>query len=737
MQTLLIISPLTTFATAIEAALGVADFRVIAKPNTASAASLFARRAFDAVVVDIEVNGSKATRVVDEIRQLDPHVPIIIFAGETRKEWEEEAYLLGVSHVLDKPVRGPLLRHLLVRALKDADHSRSAQRVSADGPMATSSHATHVLARHTESTWGYGPVSGPSAPGNSFDAMRRLGAILAENLDVDAILRKSLASLREVAGVNRAVIFLRKHRDFVTDESASVTGQLLVPAHWVGHESSVLRHFALSLTRGLGLELIQHGRVIRSDGPEAHAQREIAREFSILSGRVAIPIGNREQLVGALVLDDRLSGAPFRDDELHQIFLWLEDLGQAITHCWRHEQVAASEALFDEILQGLTAGCIVIGANHGVLRANRAAIHMVKGAGHHYLDFGDLPQEIGSLIFSMIQHGRKVESFKWLPPETPGRVCWVSVSPFQINRSEGNGSAPHTARAALVTLEDITERENAARLESDASRAKLLRQMAEHMAHEVGNALTPISTHQQLLHDRGDDAEFRAEMSLDLAVSVRRIARITQQMNLLAREWDTRSAESVPLDATLRAAFEDGSAHYLAANRDAVAAGKIPNPKYQFTAKDPRIAASGDAKSLRHAFSEIFLNALQAKPDQTTIHVRAIPVKGSLGEVRLEFEDGGPGFTKETAARATEPFYSTRTVGMGLGLAVARRVIEGHGGVLECVADHGKGLVRATLPLSLLPTPELPGDRSGLSVPERIIKPSLATAPSATRTARS
>ena len=70
--------------------------------------------------------------------------------------------------------------------------------------------------------------------------------------------------------------------------------------------------------------------------------------------------------------------------------------------------------------------------------------------------------------------------------------------------------------------------------------------------------------------------------------------------------------------------------------------------------------------------------------------------------VRIEVRDSGSGFTPETAQRAAEPFFSTRNVGLGLGLAVTRKIIEIHRGKIE-FAPKGtdkSSTVRISLPLA-------------------------------------
>jgi nitrogen fixation/metabolism regulation signal transduction histidine kinase len=66
--------------------------------------------------------------------------------------------------------------------------------------------------------------------------------------------------------------------------------------------------------------------------------------------------------------------------------------------------------------------------------------------------------------------------------------------------------------------------------------------------------------------------------------------------------------------------------------------------------------------------------------------------------VRIEVQDNGSGFSPETARRAPEPFFTTRTTGLGLGLTVSQKIIENHHGKLE-ILPSAPGIVRITLPL--------------------------------------
>jgi signal transduction histidine kinase len=107
--------------------------------------------------------------------------------------------------------------------------------------------------------------------------------------------------------------------------------------------------------------------------------------------------------------------------------------------------------------------------------------------------------------------------------------------------------------------------------------------------------------------------------------------------------------------------------------------------------------------ALKYALTEVILNGLQANSADPKIGVRLRVELGGDGlrGLLIEVQDNGTGFTPETAQRASTPFFTTRNVGLGLGLAVARTIVELHGGKLEIILpkSNQSGVVRISFPL--------------------------------------
>ena len=134
------------------------------------------------------------------------------------------------------------------------------------------------------------------------------------------------------------------------------------------------------------------------------------------------------------------------------------------------------------------------------------------------------------------------------------------------------------------------------------------------------------------------------------------------------------------------------------AYQDAAQQQPMEGARLKFENNGQPIVVSGDRAALKHALSEILLNALQANPKSPEIGVKLQSVGGGNNSaVTIEVQDNGVGFTAEAARKIPSPFYTTRNVGLGLGLAVSQKIIETHHGKLEIVPSPS-GLVRVSLP---------------------------------------
>jgi signal transduction histidine kinase len=623
-----------------------------------------------ACILDTDLLGVESVWIIERLRRRDARTPIIAYTESVQSDWEEEAFLRGVSHVLTKPVRQRLLNSILERLANTATATARPPRPAA--PIETS------LMRSNNSA----AVGQPMISGQTLDVLRDFSSILTHSLDAEAMLKQFLQFLREILSVNRAAIFLNRPCGPQSSSAHPSDPRRLHSAAAIGLSAGLLENFELSFDSGIGAQVSRFGRILRRDAEDARQDVEIQREFELLGGQVAVPIPDRDSIVGVAVFDGRFTGEPLVNAELELIFHLLEQVGLGLRNIWLHDQLADNHEMMTDVLRELSSACVVVGRDLRVLHANKSARRHFgrKNERTGGLEFSDIPQALGAKIYQVLKTGAALEPFRFEPENAPGTIYSVTIVPFQ----RGNAALP---TSALLTADDLTQTERLRQLELEAANLRLVHTMADRLAHEIGNALVPISTHHQLLGEKFKDPEFRESLDHALGEGVKRVTRLINQMRFLARDGFVEQ-EAFAVQKLIEDAYQE-----------AIRQQPTQTALLKMESGGKPFIISGNRPALKHAFSEILLNALQASPKGGQVGVK-LQAAGENGgrSLTIEVQDTGTGFSIEAARKIPAPFYTTRNVGLGLGLAVTQKIIEGHHGKLEIVPSPS-GIVRVSLPV--------------------------------------
>ena len=94
-----------------------------------------------------------------------------------------------------------------------------------------------------------------------------------------------------------------------------------------------------------------------------------------------------------------------------------------------------------------------------------------------------------------------------------------------------------------------------------------------------------------------------------------------------------------------------------------------------------------DARRMGQVFRNLFENSLAACPDPVEVDIHCTPtLLDGASALKMEVHDNGPGLSVEQRQRVFDAFYTTKTTGSGLGMAIVKRIVEAHGGTIV-VAD--------------------------------------------------
>ena len=233
----------------------------------------------------------------------------------------------------------------------------------------------------------------------------------------------------------------------------------------------------------------------------------------------------------------------------------------------------------------------------------------------------------------------------------------------------------------LIVRADRTIRAQQAQL-LDARTMAATGELAASVAHNIRNPLASIRSAAELALE--SPQEHGSESARDILGEV---DRISARINELLRLSTPASAERqrVVLPELLRRCVQD---HEVTFERR----GQI----LALAADLPPLAAWADAQLLEQVLHSVLDNAAEAMGPGGRCELR---LQAAQGQVRLEVADEGPGFTPSQLEQAFRPFFTTKPQGLGLGLTLARRIVERWGGRFELDSAAGRGTtVRIDLP---------------------------------------
>ncbi|MEO8352005.1 MAG: ATP-binding protein [Chthoniobacteraceae bacterium] len=285
------------------------------------------------------------------------------------------------------------------------------------------------------------------------------------------------------------------------------------------------------------------------------------------------------------------------------------------------------------------------------------------------------------------------------------QTAWFRAGVTLLVMAIGGAFAWHWTRARY---QRALERERLARAEAEArqhlnelthvTRVATLAALATTLAHELNQPLAAIHSNAEaaeifLQKDAPDLAELRAIFT-DIRDDGDRARTVIQRMRAMLQRHPFE-AERVEVRQTVEAL--DKLIHGVFTARGA---------RLQIEIAPTLPPVQADAVHLQQLLLNLVLNSLDAMSDcpeaERTVFFRATAHDPRWVEVSVT--DRGPGFPAEKLAKLSEPFFTTKKDGMGLGLAICHSIVEAHGGQLTAENLHGRGAsVRFTLPASQPP----------------------------------
>jgi two-component system sensor histidine kinase PilS (NtrC family) len=333
------------------------------------------------------------------------------------------------------------------------------------------------------------------------------------------------------------------------------------------------------------------------------------------------------------------------------------------------ESAARLERLNDDIVRSIASGLITADDDGQIIGINTAAREILR-------------DKSGSLLgapLSQVLPDYEREQPSQPPKRADATGHRADGSRFPIGYTlsglldeEGNRSG------LLLSFQDLTEIKTLRDRAEQAQRLAVLGRLATGLAHEIRNPLSSISGSVEMVRESNALSPEDGRLLGIVISEVERLNSLVTTMLQVGRpsklETETVDLRNIASDVAAVARGEATSSNELRIEED------MP---------EQPLIVTVDPNRMRQVIWNLVKNAVQASPHRGTVLIRT--GLEPEGRAYLEIADQGPGIGPTQRERLFDMFYSGRSHGVGLGLALVKQIVDQHGGEIEILDRDGAG----------------------------------------------
>ena len=338
-------------------------------------------------------------------------------------------------------------------------------------------------------------------------------------------------------------------------------------------------------------------------------------------------------------------------------------------HKAERERAKQTERLSEAVTRNMPAGLLLVNDSGLVTSANPAAelaLGVKALAYRRYNEVLGADSGLTQLIAACLAQGRtfRREEVEYITPSHELRQLGVTISPILGNDTEVTG--------AICLLSDLTELAALQKQIQMKENLAALGELSAGIAHEFKNALATISGYAQMIRSEAESGTELREHGDKILQQTRALTHVVTEFLKFARplQLADEQVDLRPMIDRIRVEVEETV------------------PGIPITAMGAFAQVSGDDALLYQALLNLARNAAEAvseNPAGGRVIIRGdIDHSGTMQQgQRISISDNGPGIPPEAMSKIFVPFYTTKTNGTGLGLAVVQKILVQHGGTIE------------------------------------------------------
>jgi len=380
-------------------------------------------------------------------------------------------------------------------------------------------------------------------------------------------------------------------------------------------------------------------------------------------------VDQNDQTTGSVVVGRDITEQIRMQDEIERRSKQLEELVEE-----RTRGLTDSEARLNAIVQSCPEGVVVLDPNGRITECNQAALQLFDCPSKDLLmgrDLLDLVAEndrgAASSTFTKITNSETLRGLRYTLLRSDSQEFPSEIS---LSAVEDVAGSPIMY---VTIIRDLTEQNEMQERLRKAERFSVMGETVTMVGHDLRSPMQGISTAAYLLRKRFSPTDPQTAELLGLIESNLRYANdIVNELLDYTREIHLELTETTP-KAVTEAALEKTNIPINVKIRD-------------LTQYMPSITV--DLTKTQRVFLNLISNAIDAMPDGGQLTITSSVSRETL---ELRFSDTGSGMDEAVMRDLWKPLKTTKSKGMGLGLAICKRIVEAHGGSIEVESARGKG----------------------------------------------
>jgi PAS domain S-box-containing protein len=415
---------------------------------------------------------------------------------------------------------------------------------------------------------------------------------------------------------------------------------------------------------------------------------------------LCLPLVKQAKLIGALYLENKLASHVFTPARISVLELLASQAAISLENARLYNDLREREARIRRLVDSNIIGIMMWNLDGRILDANEAFLHMV-GYSRDDLVSGSLRWTALTPAEWNYAHERAAAEIRATGSHTPFEKEYFRKDGSRVPVLLGGAAFDERRDQGVSFVLDLTERKRVegALRDTQTNLAHVMRmttlgELTASIAHEVNQPLAAIVANAEACLrwlGRGTPDLDAARRSVEWVIDDgNRASEVIRRVRALAKKTDI---EKVPLDVN------DVIREVIVLVQRELISHQV-SLRMELAPKLPMVLA--DRVQLQQVMINLVMNGIEAMRSVTD-RTRELVI-GSLQEtqqVLVSVTDRGVGISTEIADRLFNPFFTTKSGGMGMGLAICRSIMEGHGGRLWATADVPHGATfQFTLPVS-------------------------------------